>query len=44
MKLCFVSVNGARETCFVDEPRTYGTIDENYLYLFIYLKTVPVLN
>jgi hypothetical protein len=22
MKLCFVSVNGPRETCFVDEPRS----------------------
>jgi hypothetical protein len=25
MKLCFVSVNGPRETYFVDEPRTFSS-------------------
>jgi hypothetical protein len=34
MKLCFVSVNGPRETCFVDEPRNLcvGTADGRSLH------------
>jgi hypothetical protein len=29
MKLCFVSVNGPRETYFVDEPRKWKAAAEN---------------
>jgi hypothetical protein len=35
MKLCFVSVNGPRETYFVDEPRTILAQNEKSRQLFI---------
>jgi hypothetical protein len=31
MKVCFVSVNGPRETYFVDEPRTFISVGNNFL-------------
>jgi hypothetical protein len=38
MKLCFVSVNGPRETYFVDEPHTYTT----YINIYNLIVTVTV--
>jgi hypothetical protein len=36
IKLCFVSVNGHRETCFVDEPRT------SLLLAYLKLEDIPL--